>query len=184
MTVILHDAMQEKVLELELRSNLYSLIRKSPGLHFRELQRRTNMATGQLTHHLDYLQKVSLINTRSDGEYLRYYADMQISDKERKVLELVRRKSVRHILLYLLEYQCCNHGQLVQSSNLSAATISWHLKKLVDSDTVDKKVVGRNSFYSINDVQLVKNTLIKYRGSFLDQLVDKFIEMWETSLRQ
>jgi predicted transcriptional regulator len=138
------------------------------------------MGTGQLTHHLNYLQKASLIKTLGAGEYLRYYANMQISDKERKVLELMRQKSVRHILLYLLEYKRCNHEQLVKSSDLSPATISWHIKKLVDSKIVDKAVVGRNSFYSINDFELAKKTLVKYRESFLDKIVDRFIEMWET----
>ena len=180
MTLILRDVLQKKVLELEIRKNLYSLILKSPGLHFREIQRRTKMATGQLTHHLNYLQKVSLIVTRSDGEYLRYYADMQISDTERRVLELMRQKSVRRILLYLLEYKSCSHEQLVESSDLSPATVSWHIKKLVDSKIVDKEVVGRHSFYSINDFELVKKTLVTYRESFLDKIVDKFIEMWET----
>lgn len=179
MTAILNEVLQKKDLELEIRKNLYSIIVKSPGLHFREIQRRTKMATGQLTYHLNFLQKKSLIKTLSDREYLRYYADMQISDKEKRVLELVRQKSVRHILLYLLEYKNCNHKQLVKSLDLSPSTISWHIKKLVDSKIVNKEVVGRNSFYSINDSELVKKTLVKYKESFLDKLVDKFIEMWE-----
>ena len=91
----------------------------------------------------------------------------------------MRQKSVRRILLYLLEYKNCNHEQLVKSVDLSPATVSWHVKKLVDSKIVDKEVVGRNSFYSINDPELVKKTLVTYRESFLDKLVDRFIEMWE-----
>ena len=180
MKAILHELMQKKALELELRQKIYLLLAKSPGLHFREIQRRTKTATGQLTYHLNYLQKANLIKTLGDGEYLRYYADIQISDKERKVLELMRQKSIRHILLYLLEYKRCNHEQLVKSSNLSPSTISWHINKLVDRKIVKKEIAGRNSLYSINDFELVMKTLVKYRESFLDKLVDRFIEMWET----
>ena len=176
----MHETIQEKALELEVRKNLYSLIVKSPGLHFREIQRRIKMATGHLTHHLNYLQKVNLITTRSNGEYLRYYAITSISNKERKILELIRQKSIRHIILYLLEHKKCNHQELTKSLDLSPATISWHIKKLVDRKIVEKEVLGRNSVYSINDYDLVKKTLVKYKDSFLDKIVDRFIDGWET----
>ncbi|MCX9011975.1 MAG: winged helix-turn-helix transcriptional regulator [Candidatus Methanoperedens sp.] len=175
-----YEEIQRKALELEIRQSIYSLISASPGLHFREIQRRTKIATGQLTYHLNYLQKAGLIKTINDGEYLRYYAYIQINEEERKVLELVRQKSIRHILLYLLENNNCNHEHLVKSLHISPSTISWHLKKLIDASIVNKKVEGRRSFYSINNPELVKKILIKYKESFLDILVDRFIEMWET----
>ena len=52
---------REKSLELEKRKELYRIIRTSPGLHFREIQRRTDSGTGQLEYHLEYLKKVGLI---------------------------------------------------------------------------------------------------------------------------
>ena len=92
----------------------------------------------------------------------------------------MRQKSIRHILLCLLEHKKCNHEQLVNSLDVSPATISWHIKKLIDAKIIDKKIKGRNSLFSINDYELVRKTIAKYKESFLDKLVDKFIEMWET----
>jgi predicted transcriptional regulator len=166
-------------LELEIRRNLYSLICKSPGLHFREIQRRTKIATGQLTYHLDYLRKVDLVETSKDGEYLRYYAHAQISEEEKKILAILYQKSVRHILLHLLEHERCNHEYLVDSLDISPSTISWHLKKLVNTGIVNREVQGRKSFYSLKNPELVKIVLIKYKENLLDKLVDRFIEMWE-----
>jgi predicted transcriptional regulator len=180
MAITSYQEIQRKALELEIRQSLYSLISTSPGLHFREIQRRTHIATGQITYHLNYLQKVGLIKTEEDGEYLRYYAHIQINDEERNVLELVRQKSIRHILLYLLEYNNCNHEHLVTNLDIAPSTISWHLKKLIDANIVNKEVEGRKSFYSISYPELVKKVLIKYKESFLDILVDRFIEMWGT----
>jgi len=167
-------------LGLEIRRNLYSLICKSPGLYFREIQRRTQIATGQLTYHLDYLHKVDLVETRKDGEYLRYYAHAQINDEEKRILAFLYEKSVRHILLHLLEHKRCNHEYLVENLDISPSTVSWHLKKLVNAGIVSREVQGRKSFYSVNDPELVKIVLIKYRENLLDKLVDRFIEMWET----
>lgn len=179
MTIPWDEYRQRKALELVTRQNLYSLISESPGLHFREIQRRTKMATGQLTYNLNYLQKVGLIKSQKDGEYLRYYSDRQMDVEEKRVLEFLHLTSIRHILIYLLENSNCNHESIAENLNLSSSTISWHLKKLIDGNIVNKKVRGRKSFYSINNPELVRKVLIKYRESFLDKIVDRFIEMWE-----
>ena len=180
MAITPKEEIQDKALELEIRQSIYSLISTSPGLHFREIQRRTKIATGQLTYHLNYLQKVGLIKIENDGEYLRYYAHIKITDDERRILELVRQKSIRHILLYLLENNNCNHEYLAKNLDIAPSTISWHLKKLIDANIVNKEIEGRRSFYSVNNPELIKKVLIKYKESFLDILVDRFIEMWET----
>jgi predicted transcriptional regulator len=180
MAITPYEEIQRKALELEIRQSIYSLISTSPGLHFREIQRRTKIATGQLTYHLNYLQKVGLIKFENDGEYLRYYANIQITDEERRILEMLLQKSIRHILLFLLENNNCNHDHLVKNLDIAPSTISWHLKKLIDANIVNKEVEGRRSFYSTNNPELVKKVLIKYKESFLDILLDRFIEMWET----
>jgi predicted transcriptional regulator len=174
------DERRINALELEIRRSLYSLISTCPGLHFREIQRRTEMATGQLTYHLDYLVKAGLLRTSSDGEYLRYYAYPEIGDEERRILELVHHKSIRHILLCLLENDVCNNEQLTEHLRLSPSTVSWHIRRLVDENIVEKKTSGRESLYSVNDPELVRKVLIKYRETFMDKLVDRFKEMWET----
>ena len=41
--------------EHPVRAEILSTLDKSPGIHFRELQRRMNAANGTLRHHLDVL---------------------------------------------------------------------------------------------------------------------------------
>jgi predicted transcriptional regulator len=176
--MIQHSEKQIKALEFRMRQTLYSLISESPGLHFREIQRRTKKATGQLTYHLDYLQKADLIKVIRDGEHLRYYPHTQ-KGEEINLIECVRQRSIRHILLYLMENNGCNHEQLVKTLQLSPSTISWHLEKLISCKVVTKESQGRRSVYSINCPQLVKNVLERYQESFMDRLVDRFIETWE-----
>jgi predicted transcriptional regulator len=170
---------QEKSLELEKRKDLYLLVSRSPGLHFREIQRRTQSGTGQLDYHLEYLRKVGLIRAEKRGEYLRFYARTDIKSDEKRVLELLYKKNIRRILLYLLDHECCNHDGLVQNLEISPSTISWHLKKLIDAEMVNKVIDGRRSVYSLTDPDMVVNLFIQYQESFLDSIVDRFIEMWE-----
>ena len=44
-------------LALEVRKRLYELIRRNPGLHYRELERKSGMISGQLEYHLVYMEK-------------------------------------------------------------------------------------------------------------------------------
>jgi predicted transcriptional regulator len=161
------------------RQSLYAIIARSPGLHFRELQRRTKMATGQLNYHLHWLQERSVVKTILDGQYLRFYTFENLGDEERKVIELSRQESVRHILIHLLECGCDNHENIVKKVDLSPSTVSWHLKKLVNAKIVIKEVDGRKSFFHINNSELVKKIIVKYRESFMDRIVDAFIYMWD-----
>ena len=170
---------REQILELEMRREIYTLVTASPGLHFREIQRRTGSGTGQLEYHLEYLKKAGLVTTEKTGEYLRFYTRADIPPEEKRVLGLLYQKSARRILLYLLEHESCNHDTLAQAIDISPSTISWHLGKLVSAGIVGKEVDGRRSIYSLTSPGLVANVLIQYRESFMDTLVDRFIGMWE-----
>jgi predicted transcriptional regulator len=161
------------------RYRLYTLINECPGIHFRDVQRRTETATGTLTYNLEYLTKIGMLRTVRDGEYLRFYSFRELPLSEKAILELMRRKSVRHIVLFLLE-NSSNNDQLSKLLNLSPSTISWHTKKLINAGILGENVLGRKTFYSIRDPELIAEVLIKYKESFIDKLVDRFAEMWDT----
>ena len=47
--------------EHPLRLRIIETLEKSPGIHFRELQRRLSMTNGTLRHHLDSLTKEGIV---------------------------------------------------------------------------------------------------------------------------
>jgi len=166
-------------LKLRTRQKLFTLISECPGIHFREAQRRTESATGNLTYHLDYLVKNGLLTAVPDGKYCRYYAYKEVTIEEREILELARRKTDRHILLLLLQNEIDTNEQLSKTLKLSPSTISWHIKKLIETNILSVTTEGRQVFYSVNNPGLVSIVLIKYKESYKDKFVDRFVEMWE-----
>ena len=71
-------------LELETRRKIYEQINKSPGIHFRELERRLKVVVGNLQYHLQYLEKKNLIRTLNDEDYVRYFVkDKCLNENER-----------------------------------------------------------------------------------------------------
>ncbi len=172
---------ENRVLELDTRRNIYNLVQKFAGCHFRELERISGLPTGTLKYHLNYLSRHGLIKEEKYGNKLLYFP-RQFKSENKILLGLLRQKSVRDILLFILTHQNCNHEDIVQFVDLSPSTVSWHLKKLEDSEIVVSAKDGRNTYYKILiDEDEIINLLVTYKESFFDSLVDRVIEMWDIS---
>jgi predicted transcriptional regulator len=167
------------VLELESRRKIYEVVRKNAGGHMREIQRVAGMSFGVVSYHLSYLGKYNLIKEEKDGTYVRYYpVTIDINDK--KLLALLRQRSVRTILLFIVVHEGCSHQEISAGVSLSPSTTTWHLKKLTDSGIIvsEKKIKVKAYSLGIPRERLM-NLLITYRESFLDNLVDGLLELWE-----
>lgn len=173
------DEKEKKILELNARKKIYHLVKKFAGCHFREMGRISKLPTGTVKYHLDYLTKHGLISQVKDGNNLRYFPrDFNFENK--KLMSLLRRESIRKILLFVLIHNNCNHQQIVDYAKLSPSTVSWHLKKLEESNVIGFRREGRKTYYNIlvNKDEIIK-LLITYQESFLDSLVDRVVEMWD-----
>ncbi|NYT20051.1 MAG: winged helix-turn-helix transcriptional regulator [Methanosarcinales archaeon] len=167
-------------LELDTRKRIYELVRSSPGIHLRELERRSSIVIGSLQYHLHYLEKKGFIYSFTDEEYVRYFArDRKLEGEDRKILSLLRRKGCRHILFNLLHDPGMNNKDLAEAISLSPSTTSWHLNKLLKDGIIEKTKAGRSSSFSIKDPELVAELIIYYKESFLDSLLDNFTEIWD-----
>ncbi|MBU0636465.1 winged helix-turn-helix transcriptional regulator [Candidatus Micrarchaeota archaeon] len=170
---------ENQPLELDTRKKLYTIIEKSPGLHFREIQRRSGIAVGSLQYHLDYLQKRGFLTLQKEGKFVRYYAMRTrkiIEDKG--IMALLRQEQPRHILLFLLQRRFATNERIAQAVNLSQSTTSAYLKKMLETSALQRKKRSRKTHFFISDKEKIVQLLAKYKKSFLDELVDNFVEVW------
>lgn len=177
----------EKALQLDVRKRIYTEIERSPGLHFREIQRRTTLAVGSLQYHLDYLQKHHIIRTQKEGKFVRYYSvrGAQVGDTStinmgQNTMASLRHESTRKIVLFLLTENRANNERIAQEIGLSPSTTSWHLDKLVESGVLKKERAGRKSFFTLTNPNEARKLLINFKQSFFDQAVDNFVELTES----
>lgn len=168
----------DPALELEARKQIYQTVLKSPGLHFRELQRRTDFVTGVLQYHLDYLKKNGLLVEEKDRDYSRFFVVDEMGEDDRRVLSFLRQRTVRKILMHLLVNPHTKHKDIAREVSVSPSTLSWHLKRLTDAGVLLSDTKGRESYFSILDSNRIIRLLVTYRASFLDKLVDQFIDSW------
>ena len=93
---------EKNILILETRNEIYKIILKNPGLHLRELSRKTDLTLSGVRHHLHYLIQKELIITKSDRRYTRYYVSNKLSKKDKEFLNIMRQEIPRQIILLLL----------------------------------------------------------------------------------
>ena len=71
------------ILELETRRRIYNFILKNPGLHLREISRRSNIPKTTLIYHLNFLEKQGLIKTEANSRFTRYYTTNKVGKKDK-----------------------------------------------------------------------------------------------------
>ena len=165
-------------LELETRKRIYDFIKEYPGTHMREIQRRLNLPIGVLKFHIQYLTKHDMITEKPDRYYKRYYISGTLGSIDREALTVLRQKYPRWIILYLIQHPKVKHKDLLEQFGLKPSTLSFYLKSLVEKNIVIRKRVGRESIYLLSNPDNIIQLLITYRPSFLDKLVDRFLETW------
>lgn len=177
---MIHPSEQATVLELDARRKLYDIVKRHAGCHFREIQRVAGLSFGSASYHLAYLQKHGLIKETKDGNNRRYFP-IQVDVQDEVFLMLLRQRSIRSILLFILTHEGCNHQEISTSVKLSSSTTTWHLKKLLEKAIIESMKNGKyNGYFLIVPKERIMNLLICYKESFVDELVDGLIELWET----
>ena len=172
----------DEAMAITPRDRIYSMIVQNPGLHFREIQRRTNIATGALQYHVDYLKKKGFIREEKEGKFSRFYA-LQGEQVDSRLMNLLRQDSVRKIVLFLMNKRRATLPTISKNVGLGLSTTSFHMQKLLASQAVVQKTISGKIFFVLNDKENIFGLLVQYRKSFLDSLVDNFIDVWEEELK-
>ncbi len=164
--------------ELETRRVIFELVNEVPGLHFREIMRRLGISTGNLTYQLNYLVKHGIIIIVEDENLKRYYPSGKLNEKEKRILGVLRNETSRGLVLFVLLNPNSEFSKIAENFDLKLSKVSYYLNKLVDKEILRKVRKGRNVIYNVVDEVIVANVLITYKPTFMDAVVDSFIEAW------
>lgn len=169
---------REDVLEYETRRRLYHLIEDEPGLHMRELERRSGIPLSTLRHHLRYLHEHRLVDQVEDKNVTRYFAHVMPEEADRRTVSALRQEALRRVLLFVLSEGGVASYQSIQAHvGAPASTLAVYLAHLVDRGILERRTAGRESRYVVVDGERTIRLLHRYRASFLDALVDHLLDV-------
>ena len=175
------------ILELQTRRDIYEHIASFPGQHIRMISRTLQIPFSTLQYHLRYLEKRELIIGKNDGKYTRYYSRFQFGKKEKEIVNILRKKTTRSIVFYLLAFVVCSQAELSKSLEKHPTTIKFHVNNM-EKNFILKRVKseygiikfdykpyelehmqeGNEILYALNDPYLIYNILITNRKSLLE----------------
>lgn len=162
----------------DTRQTIVETIELNPGLHFRELQRRTDTATGQLEYHLYQLEQENRIVHRQDGKLKRYFSNEQGTGFERTLLYHMRNRESAKIISSLLQRDR-SLMDLTGRSMAKREAITERIGRLEKDEIVEVFTSGHGENYRITDRERILKILKKYRQSFLDSMATNLLSLLE-----
>jgi predicted transcriptional regulator len=162
---------------VDSKALLMKQIEQTPGIRYRELLRLTGLVNGVLTYHLAALEKANVIKVDRGSRITRYYL-VNVSEKESAILKFVRHEPIRQIVLFILEQDMSTFNEIVNHTGKAPSTVSSHLKRLKEAGIISVRY-GEYQLYRIVERDFVAEVLSKYKESFVDKVVDNYIQTVE-----
>lgn len=166
------------ILDLDTRKKIFEYVQSHPGCHFRAIYRDMKLPTGVVSYHLKYLENKEMMVSKKSAGYRRYYIRDAIKKEDKKLFALLRQKNPREIIMFVLLNPGASHGDIQKEFDISAATFSYHMKKLVKAEIVTFERIGRNKLYHVKNADQVAKALVTHKKSFTDELVESFEDAW------
>jgi DNA-binding Lrp family transcriptional regulator len=196
--------MNNSILELRRRREIYEYISKNSGLHMRDISRKMNIPFTTLQYHLNYLEKRGFIISKDDGKYIRYFISLEIGEKEKRILNCLRKKTTLHIILWFFIAQQCSQKDLSRYLEKHPATISFHLRNMLNAgiikqisiengiiyrdtlpNVIERSQISSEKIYVLQDSWMIYDLLIKYKENLSDkEIVNGIIEYIEMHISE
>ena len=170
--------MEDDLLALSRRRRIFEHVQNNPGTYIREMEGALSLSLGDLQYHLGQLEKGELVTTHDDGRRKNYFAAEQVKFIDRKILAVVRMKTPRKIILFLLLKPNSSFKEILAEFNFTKGALSFHLKRLLKADIIVRGKRERESIYKIVDEERIGQVLITYRSGIADDALDGFIDTW------
>ena len=162
-----------------VRDSILEVIEKNPGLHFREIQRRTGTAVGQIEYHLYQLEKMDKVVIKEDGKLKRYFSTTKGDATERRVIYYLRNNLTRNIITMLVEEESIELDRILKSKRGKYDRIKKYVEGLERDRIIAIEKDNGSEYVRLRDQKLVLDTLKKFKESFMDSMASNLLAMLE-----
>ncbi len=163
-----------------LRDAILQIIQANPGIHFREIQRKSGAAVGQVEYHLYQLEKSERIHYRMDGKVKRYFTTAGTGLKQRRIIYYLRNPVSRELIYTALQKGGIDRACTERGRRSLQEKKNGIIQEMLEEGILEE-CAGEDFIYCLNDPGMVTDTLNKFRESFLDTLTENIISMLDRS---
>jgi predicted transcriptional regulator len=169
----------------ETAEKIWQFIQANPGCHLRKIKDMIHISQGTVQYHTDRLEKNGKITSTRSGLYKHYFPIGVFQNNEKEILQILSQETIRQILMLIVEQQAPTQTDIVNSIGLSASSVNWHMKRLIDFRLVEEIKEGKYKRYQLQDrkvsswyiIALMRNYYPAIWEKWSDRLIDIFLSM-------
>jgi predicted transcriptional regulator len=169
----------------ETAEKIWQFIQANPGCHLRKIKEMIHISQGTVQYHTDRLEKNGKITSTRSGLYKHYFPIGVFQNNEKEILQILSQETIRQILMLIVEQQAPTQTDIVNSIGLSASSVNWHMKRLIDFRLVEEIKEGKYKRYKLQDrkvssryiTALMRNYYPAIWEKWSDRLIDIFLSM-------
>ena len=104
---------------------------------------------------------------------------LSLVEKHENILAILQQETPRNIVLYLMENSGASQKDIAQHTGLAAASISWHMSRLIEFGIVYSSKKGKFvKYYIRGDIADLVILLKSYYPSIWDKLSGRLAELF------
>jgi predicted transcriptional regulator len=169
----------------ETSERILQFIQNNPGCHLRKIREMIGISQGTVQYHTDRLEKMGRITSTRSGFYKYYFPVGIIQNNEKEILQILRQETARQILMFIVERQAPTQTDIVNSIGISASSVSWHMRRLIEFRLVEEIKEGKYKRYQLQDrkvsskyiTALMRNYYPAVWEKWSDRLIEIFLSM-------
>lgn len=167
------------------RERVFNHIVRHPGIHLRKVCRDLGLGVGAVQYHIGRLEKDGSVTSSRRGLYRRFYAGRLFGEKEGVILSALAQDTPRELILHLIDDPGIGQERLAAELGISAPSVSWNMKRLVDLGLVERMQSGRSASYRVNGdggeiARFIRNYHPGAWERWSSRLADVFLAMSES----
>ena len=166
----------------ETADRILQFIQNNPGCHLRGIKDMIQISQGTVQYHTDRLEKMGRITSTTTGLYKHYFPAGVFQNNEKEILQILSQETTRQILMYIVEQKSPTQTDIVNSVGISASSVNWHMKRLVEFRLVEEIKEGKYKKYQLHDrkisSQYITALMRNYYPAIWEKWSDRLIEIF------
>jgi predicted transcriptional regulator len=122
----------------ETAERILQFVHNNPGCHLRKIREMIQISQGTVQYHTDRLEKIGRITSIRSGLYKHYFPIGVFQNNEKEILQILGQETTRQILMFIVEQKSPTQTDIVKSVGISAASVNWHMKRLIEFTLVEE----------------------------------------------
>lgn len=167
------------------KDRILRFIQKNPGCYLRQIRNELSLSMGSVQYHAYQLQKNGKITTSREGLYKLHFQSGAYQDHEKLLFRVLNQETPREIILFIIEQNYPTQTDIVKKLRISAPSINWHVRRLIDLDLIEEVREGKYKRYKLRDnsidskyiMELLKTHHPNLWNKWSSRLVEMFLSL-------